>query len=263
MTEMTRYEPGTPSWVDIGSPDIAASAAFYSGLFDWTCEDQGEEAGHYTMCLLRGLPVAAIGPAMNPGPPYWTTYFTVDDADATSKLIADAGGTVVMPAMDVMDVGRMAIAHDPTGGFFALWQPRAHIGAAIVNEPGSLCWSELNVRDVDTAITFYERVFGFTTSRSAEYNEFAVDGRTIAGCMAMPEGVPAEVPTNWLVYFAVDDTDAAVVRAQELGASVMMPAMDIPDVGRFAVLGDPQGAVFAVIKMKLINEPTALTQAPR
>ena len=253
MPEVTKYAPGTPSWVDIGSPDIAAAVSFYSGLFGWECVDQGEEAGHYTMCLLRGKPVAAIGPAMNPGPPYWTTYFTVDDADATAKLIADSGGMVVMDPMDVMDVGRMAIAQDPTGGFFALWQPRAHIGAAIVNESGTLCWNELNVRDVDTAITFYERVLGFTTKRSSEYNEFEIDGRTVAGCMAMPAQVPAEVPTNWLVYFAVDDTDAAVTRAEGLGASVLMAPMDIPDVGRFAVLSDPQGAVFAVIKMTMAS----------
>lgn len=248
MSEITEYAPGTPSWADIGTPDIAASVAFYSELFGWECVDQGEEAGHYTMCLLRGQPVAAIGPAMNPGPPYWTTYFTVDDADATTKLIADSGGTVVVAPMDVMDVGRMAIAQDSTGGFFALWQPRAHIGAAIVNEPSTLCWNELNVRDVDSALTFYERVFGYTTSRSPEYNELQLDGRSIAGCMAMPEGVPAEVPTNWLVYFGAADADDAVTRAQGLGASVIVPPTAIPDVGRFAIVADPLGATFGFLE---------------
>jgi predicted enzyme related to lactoylglutathione lyase len=250
MTEITEHAPGTPSWADIGSPDIAASSAFYSGLFGWTGEDLGEEAGHYTMCSLRGKAVAAIGPAMNPGPPTWSTYFTVDDADATSKLIADAGGTIVVDPMDVMDAGRMAVAQDSTGGFFSIWQPRAHIGAQIVNEPGTLCWNELNTRDVEGALTFYERVFGFTTKRSAEYNEFGLGGRSVAGCMTMPAGVPAEVPSHWLVYFAVDDTDAAAARAAELGGTAM-PAIDVPDVGRFAVLMDPLGAVFAVIKMSV------------
>lgn len=253
MPEITEYAPGTPSWVDLGSPDIAASAAFYSSLFGWECVDQGEEAGHYTIGMLRGKAAAAIGPAMNPGPPYWTTYFSVADADAAATLIAAAGGTVVVPPIDVLDVGRMAVAQDPTGGFFSIWQPRAHIGSEIVNEPGALCWNELQTRDVDTALTFYERVFGFTTKRSDEYNEIELGGRIVAGCMAMPAEVPAEVPTNWLVYFAVADTDASVSRAQELGASVVVPAMDIPDIGRFAVLSDPQGAVFAVIKMDRID----------
>lgn len=249
MPVVTSHAPGTPSWVDIGVPDIPAAVAFYRGLFGWTTQDQGEEAGHYTMCQVDGKSVAAIGPAMNPGPPAWTTYITVADADLTAKEITAAGGAIVVPPMDVMDVGRMAVATDPTGGFFSIWQPRAHIGAEIVNEPNTLCWNELNTRDVETAISFYEKVFGYTVQRSAEYNELQLDGKTVAGCMPMPEGVPAEVPTHWLVYFAVADTDAAAARAAELGATVIMPAMDIPDVGRFAVLSDPQGAVFAVITM--------------
>jgi uncharacterized protein len=253
MTEMTRYEPGTPSWIDIGVPDIAAAVVFYSGLFGWTCVDQGEEAGHYTMCELRGKPVAAIGPAMNPGPPTWTTYFTVDDADATAKIIEDAGGSIAMPPMDVLDVGRMAIAADPTGAFFAIWQPRAHIGAHIVNEPNTLCWNELNTRDVDAALGFYERVFEHTTSRNPEYNELQVAGRAVAGCMPMPPMVPDEVPSHWLVYFAVDDCDAALARARELGGTTMDP-MDIEGVGRFGIVFDPQGAVFAVIRMAMAGD---------
>lgn len=254
MTEMTKYAPGTPSWVDIGVPDIAAAAAFYSGLFGWECVDQGEEAGHYTMCELGGKPVAAIGPTMNPGPPMWTTYFTVDDADKTAGLISEAGGTVIVAPMDVMDVGRMAVAFDPSGAAFSIWQPRAHIGAQIVNEPNTLCWNELNTRDVDAALAFYESVFGLTANRTTEYNELALDGRAIAGCMAMPAEVPADVPSYWLVYFAVEDCDAAVNRATGLGATVLVPAMDIDGVGRFAVLADNLGATFAVIRMTMTDD---------
>lgn len=253
MTTMTKYAPGTPSWVDIGVPDIAAAVVFYSGLFGWECVDQGEEAGHYTMCELGGQPVAAIGPAMNPGPPTWTTYITVDDADKTAALITDAGGSIAMAPMDVLDVGRMAIAADPTGAFFAIWQPRAHIGAHVVNEPGTLCWNELNTREVDDSIRFYERVFGYTTKRSDGYNEFEIDGRSIAGCMPMPEVVPAEVPNHWLVYFAVDDCDASLARARELGAQTM-DAIDLEGVGRFGMVFDPQGAAFAVIRMAMADD---------
>ncbi len=249
MTEMTAYAPGTPSWVDIGVNDIAAASAFYSALFGWDTEDMGEEAGHYTMCLLRGKPVAAIGPATNPGPPAWMTYFTVANADAAAEEIIAAGGTIVVPPMDVMEAGRMAVASDPAGGFFSIWQAGTSIGAEIVNEPGTLCWNELNTRDVDTALAFYETVFGFEVQRSPEYNELKLGDRVVGGCMKMPEQVPAEVPTHWLVYFAVEDVEAATAKAKSLGASVLVGPMDAGDVGRFSVLSDPMGAVFAVIEL--------------
>jgi predicted enzyme related to lactoylglutathione lyase len=249
MTEMTAYAPGTPSWVDIGAPDIGAAAAFYSGLFGWETEDMGEEAGHYTMCLLRGKPVAAIGPAMNPGPPAWMTYITVADVDESAAAITAAGGTVVAPPMDVMEAGRMAVASDPTGAFFSIWQPGASIGAEIVNEPGALCWNELNTRDVDTALAFYEKVFGLKAERGEMYNELKLDDRVVGGCMQMPAEVPAMVPANWLPYFAVEDTDAAVAKAQSLGATVVAGPMEAGEAGRICVLSDPMGAVFAVIQL--------------
>jgi len=252
MTEMTAYEPGTPSWVDIGVPDIPAAAAFYSGLFGWETEDQGEEAGHYTMCLLRGKPVAAIGPAMNPGPPAWMTYITVANVDESSAAITEAGGTVVAPPMDVMDAGRMAVVSDPTGAFFSIWQAGRSIGAEIVNEPGTMCWNELSTRDVDASLAFYETVFGLTAQRSPEYNEFKLGDRVVGGCMPMPEMMPAEVPAHWLPYFAVEDTDAAIAKAESLGAAIVAGPMEAGEVGRFCVLSDPMGAVFAVIKL---NQP--------
>lgn len=251
MPEVTAYAPGTPSWVDIGVPDIAAATVFYRSLFGWECVDQGEEAGHYTMCEIGGKPVAAIGPAMNPGPPMWTTYLSVVDADATAAAITAAGGTVVMPPMDVLDVGRMAVAMDPTGGFFSIWQPRAHIGAALVGEPGTMCWNELTVRDADTALAFYRQVFGYEVVEVATgdmvYRELQIDGRTVAGCMQMDESWP-EMPTHWMVYFAVDDTDATAARCTELGGTVHVPPTDIPP-GRFAVLSDPAGGTFSVLRM--------------
>lgn len=249
MTEMTAYAPGTPSWVDIGVPDIAAAASFYSGLFGWETQDMGEEAGHYTMCLLRGKPVAAIGPAMNPGPPAWMTYITVANVDETAAAITAAGGTVVAPPMDVMTAGRMAVVSDPTGAFFSIWQPGDSIGAEIVNEPGALCWNELDTRDVDAALAFYETVFGLAAQRSPEYNELMLGDAVVGGCMQMPEGVPAEVPAFWLVYFAVADLDVATATARSLGASEVVTPMDAGDMGRFTVLEDPMGAVFAMIQL--------------
>jgi predicted enzyme related to lactoylglutathione lyase len=249
MTDVTAHAPGTPSWVDIGVPDIAAAAKFYTALFGWETEDMGEEAGHYTMCKLRGRAVAAIGPAMNPGPPAWTTYITVANVDDTAAKIAAAGGQVVAPPMDVMSAGRMAVAQDPTGAFFAIWQAGESIGAEIVNEPGTLCWNELNTRDVDGAIAFYESVFGLNTQRGDAYNQFELDGKVVGGCMPMPPMVPAQVPANWLAYFAVDDIEASTAKAKELGAISMVELMEAPDTGRFSILGDPLGAAFAIIQL--------------
>ncbi len=252
MPELTSYAPGTPSWVDLGTPDLPKARAFYEALFGWEGEDQGEDAGHYTMERIRGLDVAAISPQYQEGaPPSWTTYITVDDADATSNRITDGGGTVLAAAFDVFDMGRMAVAQDPTGAFFSIWQPRAHIGARLVNEPGTLTWNELATRGFDAAAEFYASVFGWTyneiTFDGARYNEIQVDGRTVGGMMHMDDSWPAEIPPHWLVYFAVADTDASASRVTDLGGQLSVPPTDIPP-GRFAVCSDPSGAVFSIIK---------------
>ena len=252
--EPTEYAPGTPSWIDLGSPDIDGSAAFYSGLFGWKCEAAGpeDETGGYRMFFYKDKPVAGLGPAMNPGPPYWTSYITVADADATIAKVKDAGGMVFVEPMDVLDVGRMAMFADPTGAALAVWQPRAHIGAGVVNEPNSLCWNELSTRDTAAAKAFYAAVFGWgadTHEGEMTYTEWQLGGQPIGGMMDMPPMMPKEVPAHWLVYFAVDDADAAVATISELGGTVMMGPMDI-EPGRFAVATDPQGATFAVLKLK-------------
>lgn len=254
MPVRTAYAPGTPSWVDIGT-DVDAAVPFYTGLFGWTAQSLGEEAGGYGFFLKDGKQAAGFGPQQNPGPPVWSTYVTVADAEAAATAVTTAGGTVVMPPMDVMTAGRMAVCVDPQGGFFSVWEPRDNIGCEVVNEPGAFCWAELDSRDVDGSKAFYGAVFGWTAethdmpdSPMGSYTEFALDGTTIAGMLAMPPMVPAEVPTFWLVYFAVDDCDTAVARAEELGGTLVMPPMEVP-AGRFALLQDPQGAMFCVIRL--------------
>lgn len=252
MPEMTAYEPGTPSWVDLGSPDVAGSAAFYKTLFGWEFQDAGPDAGGYGMLTLNGKNVAGLGPAQNPGPPYWTTYVSTDDVDAAVGRVSAAGGAVIVPPMDVFEAGRMAVAADPTGAVFSLWQPNQMIGADVVNDPGAFCWNELHSRDTAAASEFYEKALGWKADTSdtggVAYTEFKLNDRSIAGMMTMPEMVPAEVPSYWLVYFTVTDCDAAVATATGAGASVVTAPMDLP-VGRFAILTDPQGATFAVITM--------------
>ena len=248
MPEMTKYEHGVPSWVDIGTPDVSAGVKFYSDLFDWTSQDLGEEAGHYTMIFKHGKMVAAISGATDPGPPRWTTYINVDDVDAVAAKVKDAGGQVVMEPMDVMSAGRMAIFVDTTGAFIAAWQAGDHKGAELVNEAGALTWNELATSDVAKSKAFYGDVFGWTFGGSDEYVEPQVSGRTIGGIMPRPDTIPAEVPDHWLPYFGVDDVDAGVKQAESLGGTLAAGPIDIPDTGRFAVIIDPQGAAFALFK---------------
>jgi uncharacterized protein len=248
MPEITRYEHGVPSWVDIGTTDLEAGLAFYSELFGWTGQDLGEEAGHYTIVSKNGKQVAAMSTAQDSGPPRWTTYVNVDSADDVAKKAEAAGGTVVMPPMDVMSAGRMAIFQDTTGAFIAVWQPDDHIGADLVNEPGTLVWEELSTSDLAKSKEFYSAVFGWGFGGSDEYAEAQVNGRTVAGVMPRPAEMPAEVPDHWLVYFGAEDVEADAKRATDLGATVVVPPTDIPGTGRFAVLMDPQGAAFALFK---------------
>lgn len=255
MAEGTpNYAPGTPDWVDHTSPDVQASARFYSDLFGWQAQDLGEQAGHYTMFSYNGKMVAATTPPMMQGtPPVWSTYIATDSAEDSARKVAAAGGQTLVAPMQVMDSGSMAVFVDPTGAVFCVWQAGNHKGAELVNQPVSMCWNELHTRDLNTAKDFYPKVFGWTVKSNpmpegGEYVEWHLNGGPVGGAMAMGPEMPAQVPPHWLAYFAVVNTDETVNRAQELGASVMSPPMDIPQ-GRMAVLTDPQGAAFAVIQM--------------
>jgi hypothetical protein len=227
--------------------------AFYTALFGWEAKDQGAEAGHYHMLEMGGVPVAGLGPIMMEGqPPAWTSYVSVTDADATIAKVKAAGGMVFVEPMDVLEVGRMAVFADPTGAAIALWQPKLHQGAGLVNEPGALVWNELSTRDTAAAATFYGDVFGWGADAAAmgdmDYTEWKLGEQTIGGMMPMPDNVPPEVPSYWLAYFGTADCDATVARVTELGGTVHVPPMDIP-AGRFSVLADPTGAMFAVIAL--------------
>jgi len=248
MPEMTRYEHGVPSWVDIGTHDPSAGVGFYSELFGWEGQDMGEEAGHYTIVSKNGKQVAAISPAQDPGPPRWTTYVNVDDVDEVARKAESAGGKIIVPPMDVMAAGRMAIFMDTTGAVIAAWQPSEHLGAQLVNEPGAFVWSELSSSDVAKSKAFYTAVFGWGWGGGDDYPEAQVSGRTIGAIMSRPEGMPAEVPDSWLVYFGTADVDADAAKAANLGARVTVGPADIPGTGRFAVLLDPQGAAFALFQ---------------
>ncbi|HTR70744.1 MAG TPA: VOC family protein [Mycobacteriales bacterium] len=252
MVEFTSYPAGTPSWVDHATRDLAASNAFYGALFGWEAQDQGADMGNYTRLRKNGKNVAGNMPAMSAEQPsVWTTYICVDDADDTAARAKDAGATILAEPMDVSDLGRMAVFLDPTGAVIGIWQPKTFIGSELANEPGAFTWNELNTRDVDAATSFYSAVFGWSANSfemgEMAYTEWKRADQSIAGMMAMPDMVPAQVPAHWLVYFAVEDADASVAKATGLGAATLVPPTDIP-AGRFAVLSDPEGSVFGIIK---------------
>lgn len=255
MSEIDTYAPGIPCWVELASTDVDAARAFYTALFGWDYDVAGPEAGNYVIPQVKGRAVAGMMTLSDEEqaqgiPAHWRTYVSVASADDTAARAKELGGTVVMDAFDVMDLGRMCALLDPEGAFIAAWEPREHVGAGIANEAGTLCWNELNTRDPDRATAFYSSLFGWTAKASemdAEYTEWQVDGRSVAGMMRItPEMGP--VPPNWLTYFACDDTDDVCAKAGAAGGAVFVPPTDIPP-GRFAVAADPQGAVFAVITM--------------
>jgi hypothetical protein len=218
--------------VDLGVGDIAKAKAFYSGLFGWDVQDGPPEAGGYRMCLLGGRLAAGIGPQMGPAemPPAWTTYLATQDANETSQAIKAAGGQVLAEPFDVMDVGRMAVAVDPGGAVFGIWQARTHTGAQVANEPGALAWNENMSRDFEGNKAFYHAVFGYDfgdlSSEGFNYATLDLAGRPVGGIGELDANFPPEVPASWSAYFGVTDADAAVARAAELGGSVARAVWD-------------------------------------
>jgi len=241
-------------WVDHTTPDVQASARFYSQLFGWDAQDMGEQMGHYTIFRYKGKMVAATTPPMNPGTPtVWSTYIATANAEETAKKVSEAGGQVLMAPFTVMDQGTMGVFQDPSGAVFCVWQPGVHKGAELVNQPVSFSWNELATKDMNAAKEFYSKVFGWTPKGSpmpdgTEYVEWQLNGKSIGGGMTMGSNFPPNVPPHWLVYFTVNNADDSVKRLQELGGNVMVPPTDIPQ-GRFSVVADPLGAPFAVIQL--------------
>ncbi|MCB0921255.1 MAG: VOC family protein [Actinobacteria bacterium] len=250
-----RYPNGLFGWADIMTRDPGRAIEFYEGLFGWTHVDQPTPMGPpYTQFYKDGKLVCGLSPMM-PGVPeeigaFWTSYILVEDADAAAAAAEAAGGTVSMPPMDVMDQGRMAMLADPTGAAVGLWQPAAHEGAELFNAPGSMTWNELQTRDIDAALPFYEKVFGWEWAETqmpgyhvANIPAKEGDDKSNAGAMSMPPGVPDEAPNLWMVYFAVEDCDTSMAAAEGLGGEIFLPAMQMGP-GKFGGLVDPTGGMF-------------------
>jgi predicted enzyme related to lactoylglutathione lyase len=255
MSERTSYTPGTPCWVELSTPDVEAAEPFYKELFGWEIPElpNSAELGGYRRAKLNGKDVAGAAPLMQEGqPPSWNTYVSVADARATLAKVGEAGGNVIVEAMDVHDLGTMGVFSDSTGAVGGVWQPGTFAGAELVNEYGGFGWNELGTRDPAGAKEFYGAVFGWDfededMGEMGTYTVWKVGDAMVGGMVDITGRVPDEVPANWLVYFSHEDTDGALEKIKAGGGDVMFGPLDIP-VGRFAVVTDPFGAAFAVMQ---------------
>lgn len=254
MQVVSKYPDGVFCWVDLNTTDAEAAKKFYSDLFGWESDDRPlPGGGHYTMMHLHGHSVAGLGQMPDEMqkqgiPSHWSSYVKHDAVDSLVEKINSAGGSVIFPPMDVMDQGRMIMAQDPGGATFGVWQPMTHTGAELVNTANALVWNELQTRDLPGAQAFYQKVFdwGIATDDSG-YVMYQVDDRVQAGAMVIDDSW-GDVPSNWQVYFMVEDVNAAAERVKELGGTVMSGPMPAGEMGHFAVCADPTGAVFTIMQ---------------
>jgi len=253
MADIDTLPPGSFCWPELATSDQKAGTAFYAKLFGWAQNDHDMgPAGVYTVFQMRSRDVAAATSLraeekQHGVPPHWNTYISVANADAAVERARALGAQVFAPPFDVMEDGRMAVLADPTGAIFQVWQPKKTPGTRIQGENGALCWSELYTHDTKAAESFYKQLFGWTskTGGTPPYTEYHLDGRGIGGMMEiLPEW--GRMPPNWVPYFMVANCDASAEKAKSLGGNVGVKPTDIPNVGRFAMVADPQGAMFAI-----------------
>jgi predicted enzyme related to lactoylglutathione lyase len=260
MPQTATHAPGKFCWVEIGTTDKNAARKFYTTLFGWKAKDvPAGEMGTYTILGLDGRDVGGLyelnQEQRDQGvPPHWLSYVSVEDAAKATNKAESLGAEVVMGPMDVMEIGRMSVLKDPQGAVFAIWQAKQHPGFGVVDEKGSPCWFELATSDTKAAGKFYSGVFGWGLDTQAmgamNYTMLKVGKESVAGVMALtPEMKKGNVPPNWLPYIRVEDSDGTAKKATSLGGKVLHGPMDVPNVGRFAVLADPTGAAFAVIRL--------------
>jgi predicted enzyme related to lactoylglutathione lyase len=247
MAERTSYPPGTFSWVDLQTSDQDAAKSFYADLLGWDYDEIPiGDGATYAMAKVQGHSVAAIGGLQGDEmPPHWNCYVTVESADAAADRARELGATIVAPPFDVFEAGRMAVFADPQGAILSVWEPKENIGAGLVNATGALAWNDLVSPDVPASIAFYGELFGWEFEEIApgQYWSLSNGGRRNGGIVPMiPDGHPA-----WNLYFGVEDVDAAIAAAEQGGGGVVMGPMDVANGGRFAILRDPQNAVFSVV----------------
>ena len=250
---MTKYEPGSFSWTELATSDRKAALAFYAGLFGWRGEERPMGPDDVYVMLNKGDKIvgALYQDTRSGAPPHWNCYIAVTSADAAAEKAKSLGGKVVFGPMDVFEAGRMAMISDPEGAVFGVWQPGLNKGADLYRENEALVWNELMSHDAAAALKFYSAMFGWTAKVSPEYIELHLGQEGIGGIFPMSGEMFQHIPANWMPYFGVADCDATANKVKSLGGRIVKEPADIPNVGRFAVLGDPQGAMFEVIQVKM------------
>ena len=257
--KIDQYFQGQPCWVELASVDVAVSKHFYHALFSWDIVDMPIPQGTYSMFNLEGDDLGAMyqlpDEMMTAGDTsHWLIYFAVENLENSLVDVTGAGGTIVLGPHDVGEAGRMAVIKDLEGAKFALWQAKNHIGARRAAEAGTLCWVELACRKTEEAKPFYSHILGWGCRKAdmdnIEYTEWQVGTQDIGGMMKMTAEW-GDIPAHWMSYFTVDDCDATAAKVTELAGSVCVPPTDIANVGRFAVVNDPAGAVFSIIELTM------------
>ena len=255
MTQATNTTIDRPTWVDLATSDAEAARDFYGKLFGWRVEvNPDPQYGGYGLAKLDGQDAAGIGPVQFPGQPTtWTLYIGTDDIERLSEKVGAAGGTVTAPPFDVGDQGRMASFQDPTGAGFSAWQG-TRTGGFQTTASNGFGWAELTSNDIEKALPFYREVFGWESRRSPmpggpDYIEFQVEGESVAGAWDMSSQQMAGAPSQWMVYFAVDDVDAAFRTALDQGGREVSAPQAYPG-GKYAIVTDPQGAAFGLLEQE-------------
>ncbi|MCX4789905.1 MULTISPECIES: VOC family protein [unclassified Streptomyces] len=257
MTEAAaRRMPGTPCWVSLLVHGLSTTQDFYARLFGWEFVPGPDQLGPYVRALIDGKVVAGIGqlPPDRHLPVAWTTYLATDDTDATAEVIRSCGGTVAVGPLDSGDAGeagRLAIASDPSGAVFGIWQAAAHVGTAFAGTHGTPVWNELVTRETSMVCKFYQTVFGYEAeaivSADFDYQTLRLHGRPVASLHGVGRALPRDRGPHWMTYFEVDDTDEATHRVVDFGGYILQPPREGAN-GRVATVADPEGAVFTIVR---------------
>ena len=260
MKPSPELQAGTFCWVELGTTNATSAKKFYGGLFGWSMNDvpMGPDS-FYTMVQAGGKDVGALyqlGQEQGSQgiPPHWLSYISAKKVDDSAAKAQSLGGKVLKPPFDVFDAGRMAVLQDPSGATFALWQAKKHAGAGHISQSGGLCWNELATNNVDAAGKFYTKLFGWGSKVQQmgpmAYTIFMQDSRQVSGMFAMGKEY-GNAPSHWMPYFAVADCDVSTSKSKSLGGNIEVPPTDIPGVGRFATLQDPQGVSFSILRLSI------------
>ncbi|MGW7291653.1 VOC family protein [Streptomyces xiamenensis] len=246
--------PGTPCWASLMVHDLAGSQEFYRSLFGWEFEEGPRQLGLYVRALHEGRPVAGVGEiaADLQRPSAWLPYIATGNADATTAMIRDCGGTLAVGPMDAQQVGRLAIAADVCGGAFGIWEGRTYHGAPFREAPGAPAWTELITPETSLVSKFYSMVFGYEAvptqalPAGSDHLTLRLGGRSVAGIAGVGSDLPHDRGPHWMTYFSVRDIDRDAVRVGELGGRLLREPHDTP-FGIVAAVEDPEGAPFALV----------------